>query len=436
MEQRRGRGVVSRRRLLAGAGSGVAALTAGCVNDTSTPSPTRRSPDFVQRPLEVLHGWTSGDGGRAIDAVEQMFRARYPDVSIDLRRVGGTGNENLNSAIDRRLASGNPPSSFAAWPGPNLTQYEGQLVDVTPVWEGADFEDSIHPRVAEYCHVDGAYRAVPIGSHRVNNLFYNATLLDRADVDPSTLTSVSAFVDALDAVATRTDAVPLAHAMQAPWTNLQLFASVLLGQVGEAGYGRFVDGEGDRKAVRGALETTRTLLTYVNDDAASISFTDANEKLLQGRAAFISQGSWVYGMYSDAESFAYGSNWGWRAFPGTDGLYLANLDAFTFPADNPTPAKKDVWARFVGEPDPQIAFSNRKGSVPVRTDFDSDRLAVFPRLVWRHLTGDATLVPTLAHGLAVPPPALAACKGVVADHFMDSYDVGATTDGLLAALSS
>jgi glucose/mannose transport system substrate-binding protein len=383
-----------------------------------------------------MHGWTEGDGARAIGSVERMFRARYPDVSVDFRPVGGTGNENLNSAIDRRLASGNPPSSFAAWPGPNLTQYESQLADVTGVWEDSEMVGAIHGPVADYCRDDGAYRAVPIGSHRVNNLFYNTTLLDQAGVDPSSLTNLTALIDALETVERQTNAVPLAHAMQAPWTNLQLVACVLLGQAGADTYERLVAGAGQRAPLGRALETTRTLLTeYVNEDASTISFTTANEKLIQGSAAVIAQGSWVYGMYSGASSFAYGSDWGWRAFPGTGSTFVANVDSFTFPTDNPTPQKKDVWARFVGSPDPQVAFSNRKGSVPVRTDVDGSRLAAFPRLTWRHLTESSTLVPTLAHGLAVPPSTLAACKAAIADHFMGPFDVEAATDALFAALN-
>jgi len=436
--ERRDRGPpVSRRRFLVSAAA-LGSATAGCTGDeTPAPTPTEDPADFTQRPIEVLHGWTGPDGSRAIQSVGGMFRARYPDVTLDLRPVGGTGNENLNSAIDRRLASGNPPSSFATWPGPTLRQYEGELLAVGDVWSANDFGDTIHEQVASYCRRDVAPLAVPIGSHRINNLFYNATVVDRAGVDPTTVTSLQAFLDALERVDERTDAVPFAHGMQAPWTNLQLFVEVLLAQTGPATYERFVAGEGGRSAVRRALETTKTLLeTYVNDDAATISFTEANEKLIQGRAAFITQGSWVYGMYRSADTFTYGSNWDWVPFPGTATAYVANVDAFAFPSDNPTPEKTDLWAAFVGMPDPQIAFSNRKGSVPVRTDFESGRLADFPRLIWRHLTEASSVVPTLAHGLAVGPRRLARCKSVIADTFMGPFDVTATTDGLLAALST
>lgn len=285
---------VGRRRLLAGVATGITVLGPGCVGGSSTPSPSpTANPDrFTDRAIEVVHGWTGGDGARAIRSVERMFRARHPDVSIDFHPVGGTGNDNLISAIERRLANGNPPSSFAAWPGPNLAQYEGQLQDITRVWEENDFREVMHPSAGEYCRRNGEFLAVPIGSHRLNNLFYNVEVLEAAGVDPETLTSMEAFVSALEAVRQQTDAVPLAHAMQAPWTNLQFVIWVLISQAGNKAYSRFIDGEGDRSVLVRALETTKEILTkYVNEDASTISFTEANRKLIRGDAALFSQGS-------------------------------------------------------------------------------------------------------------------------------------------------
>lgn len=416
--------------------TGVSGLVAGCTGSTTpTPGDSPAPDEFTNRSLEVLHGWTGGDGARAIRSVERMFRARYPDVGVDLRPIGGTGNENLNSAIDRRLAAGNPPSSFAAWPGQNLVQYEDQLLDVSPVWADEGFANAMHSRAAANCRRDGAYRAVPIGSHRINNLFYNVELLAEAGVDPAELTSTASLVDAMERIEQQTDAAPLAHAIQLPWTNLQLVVQVMLSQAGAAAYRNFVSGQGDRTVLARALDTTRVMLeNYVNEDATTISFTEANRKLIRGEAAMITQGSWVYGMYRSADSLAYRTDWDWTPFPGTEGTFVFNLDAFVFPRDNPTPEKTDVWATFVGQPDPQIAFSNRKGSVPVRLDFDSNRLADFPRLIWKDLRDSSSLVPTLAHGLAVEPSTLAACKSVVRERFMGPFEVEATADGLLDAL--
>lgn len=428
---------VSRRRLLSGIATGLTAVSAGCSGGSATPSPNPMAggDEFSDRPIEILHGWTSGDGAGAIRSVERMFRARHPDVGVDFHPVGGTGNDNLISAVDRRLTNGNPPSSFAAWPGPNLAQYEGQLRDVTDIWDANGFDESMHWSAGEYARWNGGIRAIPIGSHRLNNLFLNVDVVERAGVDPESLTSMTALESALSTVDQRTDAVPLAHAMQAPWTNLQLVVWVLVSQAGTAAYERFISGEGGRSVVLEALKTARRLLTtYVNDDTSTISFTEANRKLIRGEAAMIAQGSWVYGMYRNADSLAFESDWQCVPFPGTAGIYGFHLDAFVFPTDNPIPEKTDVWAAFVGQPDPQIAFGNRKGSVPLHQNIDPSRLAAFPRRIWQNLTESDTLVPTFAHGLAVGPGKLAGCKAAISEHFMGPFDVERTADALLDVL--
>jgi glucose/mannose transport system substrate-binding protein len=427
-----------RRRFIAGLAGGAGVLATGCLGDPlgGEPTPARTPDQFAGPAMEVLHGWTGRDGADAIRSVERMFRARHPDVRIDFRPIGGTGNENLNSAVDRRLANGNPPATWATWPGPTLAQYDGRLLDLTDVWEDHGFTEAIHGRVGEYCRRHGGYRAVPIGSHRVNNLFFNVSVLEAAGVDPEDLDSVDALLDALDAVERRTDAVPMAHAMQAPWPTLQLVAAVVLSESGAGGYRDLVTGNGRRSVLVSALDTMRTLLErYINDDASTVSYTTANRKLVRDEAATIVQGSWVYDMYRTADSMEYHTDWDCMAFPGTGGIYGLNLDAFVFPLDNPAPQKSDLWAGFVGQADPQVAFSNRKGSVPVRTDVDATRLAAFPRDIWLRLLGSPELVPTLAHGLAVDPDTLAACKAAIRDSFVGPFEVERTADALLAALA-
>jgi glucose/mannose transport system substrate-binding protein len=434
-----GRGA-SRRAVLGTAATGTAAAVAGCLGgdgDDDRSSQTTTAQPWNDSALEVLHAWTGGDGAVAVEELTSRFEAAYAEMNTNFRPIGGTANENLNSVITRRLSNENPPSSFQAWPGENLRQYEDALADVTSVWTDNGYVEKMNDMAASLCQQGEEYRSIPLGSHRLNNLFYNVSVLEEAGVDPGTLTDVDALLDALAAVDERTDAVPMAHAMKAPWTNLQLWVEVLLSQEGYEAYMDFVRGEGDVAAVERALETTATILDdYINDDAPLISYTDANQKLMDGDAAFIHQGNWVYSMYRAPDSgVEYGTDWDWVTFPGTENMYVLHIDAFTFPSDNPTPDKRDVWAEFLGTRDAQVAFNNRKGSVPLRMDVDSDRLTDFLATNYEHLVEKARRPPTLAHGLAVSPDALDACKSAVAADFMGSYDASATAEGLIEAVS-
>jgi len=434
---------LSRRAVLGAAATGTVAAAAGCLgggdeSDEGGASPeTTRTPTWNDSPLEVLHAWTGGDGAAAIEELVSEFTAAYSEMNTNFRPIGGTGNVNLNSVITRRLSNDSPPSSFQAWPGENLRQYEGALADVTSVWTDNGYVAKMNDMAASLCQQGEEYRSMPLGSHRLNNLFYNVDLLEDAGVDPDSLTDVDALLDALATVDERTDVVPMAHAMQSPWTTLQLWVEIMLGQEGYETYMDYVGGDGDRAAVERALETTAEILeNYINDDAALISYPEANQKLMNGDAAFIHQGNWVYGMYRARNSgVEYETDWDWVTFPGTENMYVLHIDAFTFPSDNPTPDKRDAWAEFLGTRDAQVAFNNRKGSVPLRMDVDSDRLTEFLATNYEHLTEKARQPPTLAHGLAVSPDALEACKATIVDSFEGPYDVSATAEGLLDAVA-
>jgi len=117
-----------------------------------------------------------------------MWEERHPDWEHQIEPIGGDANENLNATVARRLANRNPPDAFAGWPGKNMTQYGGMLQNMSSVYEENDFEDVMHPKALEACKMNGEYRAVPLGSHRLNNLFYNVSVLEEAGVNPDDVT--------------------------------------------------------------------------------------------------------------------------------------------------------------------------------------------------------------------------------------------------------
>jgi len=60
---------------------------------------------------------------------------------------------------------------------------------------------------------NGSYRAVPLGSHRLNCLFYNVSVVEDAGIDVDSLNSPSALIDAFETVSSETDAIPMTHGM-------------------------------------------------------------------------------------------------------------------------------------------------------------------------------------------------------------------------------
>ncbi|ESP90215.1 ABC transporter substrate-binding protein [Candidatus Halobonum tyrrellensis] len=407
----------------------------GSGSDETTSEGTTEGDGGSGATVEVLHGWTGGDGATAAESLTEAWNEAHPDITLDFRPIGGGGNTNLNTVISNRLSNQNPPASFAGWPGENLTKYEGVLGNITDVWEENGYIDAHVDEASNLCKYNGEYRAVPIGSHRLNCLFYNTAVVEEAGINPDDLTSVDAFIDALDTVAEETDKTPMAHGMQAPWTTLQFVAAMLLSTGGYDTYMSVVNGEGGRDAVQTAFEQSKTVLQdYISQDASSIGLTGANQKIISGEAAFIHQGNWAAGAYRNAEDFAYDEDWGFKTFPGTEGQYTLHFDSFIYPSNNPAPDAGKTWEAFAGSKEAQVAFNQYKGSIPTRTDVDMSAFGPYLQETMEDFQNAENKPPTIAHGLAVPPEQLTGLKGVISNNFSGPYNVEAATDAFMSTV--
>lgn len=437
---------VSRRQVIATATGFATVGLAGCGGgDTTTEEPgdgeetaDEETPTPNDTELEVLHAWTGGDGEAAVEKLTSMFEEEYPDLATNFRPIGGTGNVNLDSTVARRLANRDPPASWQAWPGANITQYGGLLANVTDVWEDNDYVDTMNERAAEECRLNDEYRSMPIGSHRMNNLFYNMHVFEEAGVDPDSIDNPNALLDAFETIGEETDADPMTHAMSNTWTTLQLVFQNFLGM--EGGYDAYMDyieGDVDEDHLTEALEITAEMLeNHINSDASSISFTEGNQYMMDGDAGCIQQGNWVYGMYRAEDSgVEYQEDWDWMAYPGTEDMYMLHIDAFSFARDTETPVKQKIWARFVGTADAQVEFGNLKGTIPLRTDVDTSRLTDFLGRTAEDFQSLDQFPPTIAHGLALPPEQMDAAESAIGDNFSEPYDVEKTVSDLTAAVS-
>ena len=388
-------------------------------------------------PVEVVHGWTGGDGQAAGQNLLEAFEEEYTNTDVDWNPVGGGANTNLNAVVANRLQNNDPPGVFANWPGKWMTRYEGVLGDVGDVWDEEGFEDAHVEEAQELHQQNGAYRGVPVGSHRLNCLFYNVSVVEEAGVDPDSLTSIDAFVEALDTVSTETDKIPFTHLMAGPWGTVQLFGEMFLGEHGYDAYMNFINGDPDRAAVVSTFENMQTVLeNYVSDDASSLDLTGSNSNIISGDAAFIHQGNWAAGAFRNAEDFDYEEDWGFKTFPGTEGMYSLHFDSFLYPADNPTPAASKNWLRFVGSEPGQIAFNTLKGSIPTRTDVDMSEFGPYLQETQEDFANAEERPPNLYHGLGVFDDTQSSLEEVVSSEFSGPFNPEAAADGFVDAVSN
>jgi len=380
--------------------------------------------------VSILHAWGSGDGANALQALKDGFENE--DVNVTDSVVQGAARSNLVSSIQTRMSSGNPPSTWQAWPGKNLLRFTAdQYGDLEgDVWD-SDLKDNYLEGPKQQAQVDGKYVAVPLNIHRINNLFYNTSVVEEAGVDPSSFSTPSDVLDAMETVASETDATPHAHA-NAAWTAGQLWETVLLAQAGQSGYNDYINGEGSRSAVESALEAVDTMIDYTFDDASSIGFPEASTRMQNGEAAFMHQGDWAAGGFG--EDFVYGEDWDHVPFPGSEGHYALNMDSFPFPAEAPNPEATKVFLKYCGGTEAQIAFNREKGSIPPRSDADVSQLNEFQQDQYDNFTNSDAQPPSIQHGLAVVPPVLSNFGDAFSD-FISNRDVGSTTDALMNAFN-
>lgn len=383
--------------------------------------------------MTVLHGWTGGDGKKAITALTDGFKKKYPDVKAKFNPVGGQGNVQLNTLIVQKLNNNKPPSSWAAWPGAHLTQFTGSdlLGDIgESVWSKNDMKNAYVKEAKDLSQFNGKYVCVPIGSHRTNNLFYNVNVLEKAGVDPANIKSVKDLTGALATIEEKTDAAGMAQSMTNAVTIIRLWAATMLGTEGYQPYMDLINGNGSVEAVKSSLEAVKRLSTHFNKDASSTDPPGALEKVANGNAGVLQSGNWAAG-YFKGNDLTYEKDWGWAAYPGTENMYGLHFDSFVFPKDAKASESTKKWLRYCGTKEAQVAFNKHKGSIPPRTDVSKEEFGPYLSQTMKDFNSVEHKPPTIADGLAVGPQTLTDLQTVFTNNFMGPYKVDTTAKNIV-----
>jgi len=351
--------------------------------------------------IEVMHDWKSGDGESAFQALLDVYRRRH-DGSLTARST-----DSVRLSVKTELLRRDPPDIWFDWPGRNLEPYveADVLTDVSGVWADSDLEAHYMDGPSDLSRFDGRYLAVPMNIHRSNNLFYNVEHAERAGVDPATVDSPREFVEALEQVEDATDAVGFVQPMKNPWPVLQLWATVLLGQFGLDTYQSVIAGEAtqNRGAIEESLELVARYVDFATDDALFLDLTDAQDHFRAEDSAFFFQGDWSATAFDTTADFDFRSDWDHVPFPGTDGLYVMNMDAALAASMSERTETVETFLETAGSVDGQVAFNRAKGSIPPRTDVPEREFSPFQRMQMESFETSRSQPPSVAHGLAVRP---------------------------------
>ncbi|WP_374568395.1 ABC transporter substrate-binding protein [Ideonella sp.] len=325
----------------------------------------------AQAKAEVIHWWTSGGESAALKELANAYKAAG-GVWVDSAIAGG---EAARAAAVNRIVGGTP--STAAQFNTSKQFHDiidaGLLNNVDEVAIKNGWDKMLPAPILNAVKVQGHYYAVPVNIHMPAWFWYSKPAFAKAGItaEPKTPDEFFAALDKLKAAGV----VPLAQGGQ-PWQEKLLFDGWLAHAGGTELYLKFYR---DRDAAtaqgpafKAVLASFKRLKGYVDAGSPGRNWNDATSMVIAGKAGVQLMGDWAKGEFQNAHQSA-GKEYG--CFPGfgPKSPYIIAGDVFVFPkTTDPAQIKaQHLLADTFTAPATQVAFNNKKGSIPIRTDVDA-----------------------------------------------------------------
>ncbi len=351
---------------------------------------------------EVIHWWTSGGESAAI----KEFAAAYNKAGGNWVDSAVAGGDAARASALSRIAGGNPPTAAQF---NTSKQYfdvieEGLLNNIDAVAAKEGWDKMLPAPVLKLVKVKGHYYAAPVNIHNPTWFWYSKAALQKAGAaEPKNVDELFAALDKLKAAGL----VPLALGGQG-WQENITFYSMLLHTGGKDLYMFYEKRDAAAiasPAFRKVLTDFKRLKGYTDPGSPNRNWNDATAMVITGKAGFQIMGDWAKGEFVAANQTA-GKEFGCIAGFGADSPYMIAGDVFVFPktSDAAAIAAQQKLATLMTSPAAQVAFNNKKGSIPIRTDVDMAAMDVCAQAgvtamknPARHIANpDALLTPDMA----------------------------------------
>jgi glucose/mannose transport system substrate-binding protein len=333
-------------------------------------------PAQAAEPLKanVIHWWTSGGESAAI----RQFAEAYDKAGGQWVDNAVAGADQARATAINRIVGGDPPTAAQFNTSKQFHDLidQGLLNNVDTVAAKENWAAIFPPSILNSIRVNGHYYATPVDIHMQGWFFYSKPLFQKAGIanEPQNFDEFVADLDKLK----KTGAIPLAFGGQ-PWQEKITFDAIFADVGGQDLYLK-VYRDRDVNAVKSdafkkVLASFKKLHDYVDPGSPGRNWNDATALVISGKAGVQIMGDWAKGEFSAAKQSA-GKDFG--CFPGfgPHSPYLVAGDVFVFPkTDNPNAIKaQNLLATVMTSPTAQVAFSERKGSIPIRPDVDTSQL--------------------------------------------------------------
>jgi glucose/mannose transport system substrate-binding protein len=262
-----------------------------------------------------------------------------------------------------------------------------------------------------------------VNVHRVNWLWANPEAFKKAGAKVPT--NWDEFFVAAEALK-KAGVIPVAHGGQ-NWQDFTTFESVALG-VGGADFYKKALVQLDQASLTGAtmtkvLDTFKKVKSYTDKNAPGRDWNLATAMVIKGEAGMQLMGDWAKGEFIAAGKTP-GKDFVCAAAPGTAKSFTFNVDSFAMfklKDESSVKAQKDLAASIMSTQFQEV-FNLNKGSIPVRLNMDLKKFDDCAKLSSNDFVSTAksgSLVPSVAHGMAIPSAAAGAIQDAVSQFWND-----------------
>lgn len=393
--------MINRRNFLALSSAGVAVgALAACGNDSGGGSDGGGGGG--DKEVEVFTWWAQGSEKAGLDALVEVFKQQHADFTFVNGAVAGGAGSAAKDMLQSRLQAGDPPDTFQAHAGAELTDYidAAQIQDVSALYDEYGLTDAFPKDLVDRLTVDGMIYSIPSNIHRSNMVWGSTEALTKAGIDPATPPAdLDAFIANLDkAKAAGVTALSVATT----WTQINLLEAVLMASLGASAYNGLFDGSTawDSAEVTTALQQFEKMMSYTNTDRDGLDWPDATQQLIDNTAAYNVMGDWAVAAFQEAK-LTENEQYVYFPLPGRDKIFGFLADSFTLPEGAPHEDGAKAWLNTISSTEGQLAFNLAKGSIPARTDTDNSQFGAYQQTALTSFKEDM-ICPSIAHGAAVP----------------------------------
>ena len=346
-----------------------------------------------------IFSWWAGDEGPALQALVNLYKKQHPGVNLINATVTGGSGVNAKAVLKTRMLGGEPPDSFQVHAGQELIGTwvkANRMENLTFLFKKQGWMNAFPDGLIKLISTDKGIWSVPVNIHRSNVLWYIPGNLKKWGIKaPSNWNEFFAIASKLKA----RGIVPLALAQN--WTANHLWESVALASMGADNWDALWSGKLTFDSQQGvkAWKLFGKVLKYTNSDASSLSWQQATDMVVDGRAAFNVMGDWVAGYMSTTKKLTPGKGFGWAASPGTGGKFVFLADSFGLPKGVKNRDNAIAWLSLLGSKEGSDTFNPLKGSISARKDSDLSKYNSYSKSAAADF-GKNRIVGSLAHGVA------------------------------------